>query len=239
MSETSGFGPLPIDLDFADELPPTLDVDAIIRRGLHMRRNRRLLGAGTVGLLGVLGVCAACFAPSSSSGAATASGSPLSTFETSSVVKEHPPAGGQVTALSAKPGVDGSNVSVVVWLSGTESCFGAADLATGVGTSISCATVPTDLSTGNDVIEPPAFVATGDKSGDQPVVGFVRGGVAKVSLVFRGHTYNAPVTSVPGPPTEVGAFVIWLPTAGHSVSSGEFSAITGYDSTGQTVGHAS
>ena len=229
---------LPVNLHFPDERALSVDIDAVMRRGLRMRRNRKALaGAVAAVTVGVLGVSAAYLAPSSapSAPAVSTGGSPTG-FEQSSVFREHPPAGGRFAVLSSRPNpMAGFTQSVVAWLSGGQSCFGAVDLASTRNSSITCESRLSGRSGSKPTVLAPQPVAgVTDDMGSQVVVGFVVGAVAKVSLKINGHLYDAVVVALPGSPS-IGAYAVWaLP--GYGVVTGrDFTQITGYDSQGAVV----
>ena len=238
--------PLPVNLHFPDQRSLTVDIDAVMRRGLRMRRNRKVL-AGTIAAVavGVLGASAAYLVPATAPAPTTASSSKAPVvsaasptgFQGSSVVRDHPAAGGHITVLDSRvnPMMGGFTVSVVAWLSDGQLCSGAADLTSSSDSSITCASRPSELSaTAPTALAPYLVAGVTTATGQQLVIGFTSGDIAKVSLKIRGHLYDAAVVALPGsPPT--GAYMVWTGGADFVRTGQDFTQITGYDSQGAVV----
>ena len=236
--------PLPLNLHFPDQRSLTVDIDAVMRRGLRMRRNRKVL-AGTVAAVavGVLGASAAYLvpaptpAPASSSKAPVVSAASPTGFQGSSVVRDHPAAGGHITVLGSRvnPMMGGFTVSVVAWLSDGQLCSGAADLTSSSDSSITCASRPSELSaTAPTALAPYLVAGVTTATGQQLAIGFTTGDIAKVSLKIRGHLYDAAVVALPGSPA-TGAYMVWTGGADFVRTEQDFTQITGYNSQGAVV----
>lgn len=232
--------PLPVNLHFRDERALTVDIDAIMSRGLRMRRNRKVL-AGVVAAVtsGGLGVSAAYLAPTSSPGAPAVSAAPSTSRQQSSnnnldVVLA---GAGHVTVLGSRPNItSGSTLSAVAWRAGPQICYGSADLAGSTTSSmINCADRPSALSATTPTVLPPQLIGgVTDDTGAQLAIGFVSGDVATVSVKIRADLYDATVVALPGSPS-TGAYVVWIAPQDVVTSPRDFTQITGYDSQGAAV----
>jgi hypothetical protein len=232
-----------MDVHFADQRSLTVDIDAIIRNGLRMRRNRKaLVGVVAAAAVGVLGVSAAYLAPTSSSTVPVVNAASPTGSQQPTVLHDYPPAVGHVTVLGSRANpMAGSTLSAVAWLSGEGICFGATDLTRTdtTGSSISCTRRPSALSATEPTVVAPQVVAdVTDDMGSQLVIGFVSGDITKVSLDILGHPYDAAVAALPGSPS-TGAYLVWVSPANGVVTGGQdFTQITGYTSRGVPVAHA-
>lgn len=234
---------LPIDLHFPDQRSLTVDIDAVMRKGLRMRRSRKaLVGVVAAAAAGVLGVSAAYLAPTPLSGVPVVNAASPTGSQQPSALRGYPPAEGHVTVLGSRANpMTGSTLSAVAWLSGEGICFGATDLTSTntAGSSINCTHRPSALSpTEPTVLPPQVVVGVTDDTGSQLVIGFVSGDITKVSLKIRGHLYAAAVAALSGSPS-TGAYMVWAsPANGVVTGAQDFTQITGYTSHGVLVAHA-
>jgi hypothetical protein len=234
---------LPVNLHFPDQRALAVDIDAIMRKGLRMRRNRKaLVGVVAAVAAGVLGVSAAYLAPRSSSSARVVSAASPTGSQQSSAPWGNPPVAAHATVLYSKVNPEtGSTLSAVAWLAGGGVCFGTTDLTKthASESAITCGRRPSTLSaTKPSVLAPQVIAGVTNDTGSQLVVGFVSGDVTKVSLKIRGHLYDAAVTALFGSPS-TGAYMAWAsPANGAVVSAQDFTQVTGYNSHGVLVARA-
>jgi hypothetical protein len=155
-----------VDLHFPDPRILSVDIDSIVRRGMRMRHNRRMLArAGAAAAIVVLGVSGAYLMPGPSPSKARVAGTasvpaPASSsrFETTSVYRDHPPTGGRITVIGTMPYPEvGFTMSLLAWPSGGQLCSGTADLASATDNSITCADPPSELSSGGPVVAAPMW----------------------------------------------------------------------------------
>lgn len=235
--------PLPVNLHFRDERALTVDIDAIVHSGRRMRRNRKALaGAVAAAVIGVVGASAAYLAPSSSSSTPVVSAAPSAgPRQSPNNLDEVLAGGGHVTIVGSWPSpTAGYTRSAVAWRAGPQICYGTADLAGNLISSMTtCANRPSALSATTPTILAPHVISSvkGDP-GAQAAIGFVSGDVAKISLKIRGHRYDATVVAIPGSPA-TGAYAVWIdPKDLLGTSARDFTQITGYDSQGTVVATA-
>ena len=240
--ESESDQPLPVNLHFPDQRALTVDIDSIMRRGLRMRRTRKALtGAVAAVAIGGLGVSAGYLVPTTSSSAHAVSTVSPTGFQQSSVVRDHPPAGGRVTVLDsrANPQVAGLTASVVAWLSGGRICSGVANLTSTANDAVTCVSRPSALSTATPTVLAPHVVAdTTDYSGSQLAIGFVSDDatITNVFLKIRGHIYDSAVVPLPGS-ASIGAYRVWIAEEDFVTTEQDFTQITGYTSYGVVVAH--
>ncbi len=107
----------------------------------------------------------------------------------------------------------------------------------------SCTSLTSDLltsSTPEFVVPGMLFATPPDKSGYAPLIGLVRGPVAEVRASVFGQSIQAPVhpLSVSTGP-ELGAYVLWLPVAGHpSYGTHDLSGLVALGASGQVIASA-
>jgi hypothetical protein len=235
----------PVDLDYPDPQPPSLDLAAVIGRGRRIRRRRRLtqlgavlaacVAAGSV-LAGVRGFAVSVF-PSRSGPAAAPSTAPIDAR-----VAEHPPANGKLTLISSWP----RHWATVAWATRRgEVCWATFRTPVqGTADDVECPAWPRSEVPGSggaafSALVPDIALASSAPGTTWPVLGLTSPQAAQVVLTAFGKSVTASVVPVPiSAGKSVGVFVAWIRTPGNSFSSTDVTSEAAYDQSGRLIAHA-
>jgi hypothetical protein len=236
----------PVNLNYPDPQPPSLDLAAIIGHGRQIRHRRRLtqLGAALAACAAAVSVIAGArgFAvsvfPSRSGPAAASSAAPID-----AKVAEDPPANGKLTLISSWP----RYWTTVAWATRRgEVCWASFRTPVqGAAEDVECPAWPRSEVPGNGGVAFSALVsdaalASSAPGNAWPVLGLTSPQAVRVVLAVFGQDVSANVVPMPisGGKT-VGVFVAWIKPPGSSFSSADVTSEAGYDKSGHIIAHAS
>jgi hypothetical protein len=236
---------LPVDLDYEDPHPISLNLAAIECDGARIRVRRRIAGTAAAAALG-LGVAAgvAVLRPSAASPSPSTGTDlrPISQFFVQNPPLSEPvvidtwpvhwttvgwvTADGQFCyAVFRTPAAGTFPQSHCEGIDGDLNADGKADAS--VGMPLPAMAPMEDRQTFNRPGKAPAL---------HPFVGVVRGNVARIAVTAYGQVFTAdatPLTTRNG--VEIGIFQIWLAPSGGSWDSTDIQAVVAYDSHGTIV----
>lgn len=236
----------PVNLNYPDPQPPSLDLAAIIGTGRRIRRRRRLtqlgaalaacVAAGSV-IAGARGFAVSVF-PSQSGPAAAASAAPIDAR-----VAEDPPANGKLTLISSSP----RRWSTLAWATRRgEVCWATFRTpAQGAAEDVECPAWPRSEVPGSggvafSALVPDVALAPSAPGNAWPVLGLTSPQAVRVVLTAFGKDVSANVVPVPVSAGQaVGVFVAWIRAPGKSFSSADVTSEAAYDKSGRIVAHAS
>ena len=230
----------PLNLRYADVIPPVLEFEIVKKMGQRYRRRyRAAIGTSVTASMAAATLFACTIASTNSSSTAAPGG----TQPTASALPtaQYPPLNG-VTMLGTVSSGSREGWAEVAWVSRNGVlCYGVADLrrnATGV--SINCGTTPVEL-TGADTtptVYTPIFTADVPDPNSILAFGFVRGGISSVSLTTTFGTSATAKTVVKLDGTEIRGYALMVPTAGSkAIDSSNIKTVVGMDAAGATVAH--
>jgi len=235
----------PVDLHYADPLPPNLNLAAIIGHGRRIRRRRRLAQAGVLlaacvaagsVVAGVRGFTISMF-PSQPGPPASVSSAPID-----AQVAENPPANGELTLISSSP----RHWTTVAWATRRgDVCWATFRTPVqGATGEVQCPAWPRAEVPGNGgtafsslypVVAPMGFEAPG-RGNAYPFLGLTSPRAVRVVLTALGKDVSADVVPVPiGAGRTVGIFLAWIQAPGNGLNRTDISSETAYDPGGHII----
>jgi hypothetical protein len=231
----------PINLHYADPLPATVDVHAIVRDGQRIRRRR----ITTVSLASAAVVATVAAVSLSVSHAVSHPGAvqPAAIYN-SSTVKSFPPID-KIVVLGTYDAAQSPYQSAIAWVTQNgELCYGSADMTTRSANrsilSLECGTAPEELTTAGPMeLLPgwPVFQPTPSRVGEFIAIGLLRGAAATVEVTANGQTAEAPVYPLATTNGEAaGAYAVWLHAEPDgSIHSADITSVRALDASGHVV----
>jgi hypothetical protein len=236
----------PVNLNYPDPQPPSLDLAAVIGAGRRIRRRRRLGRLGAV-----LAACAAAgsviagargfavsVSPSQSGPAAAPSAAPID-----AQVAEDPPANGELTLISGWP----RRWTTVAWATRRgEVCWATFRTPLqGASEGVECPAWPQPEVPGSggvafSALVPDVALASSAPGNAWPVLGLTSPQAVRVVLTAFGKNVSADVVPLPVSAGQtVGVFVAWIRAPGNGFSSTDVTSEAAYDKSGRIIAHAS
>jgi len=236
----------PVNLNYPDPQPPSLDLAAVIGAGRRIRRRRRLgrlgavlaacVAAGSV-IAGARGFAVSVF-PGQSGPAAAPSAAPID-----AQVAEDPPANGKLTLISSLP----RPWTTVAWATRHgEVCWATFSTPVqGAAEDVDCPAWPRPEVPGSGgvafgALVPDVALASSVPGNAWPVLGLTSPQAVRVVLTAFGKDVSASVVPVPvSAGKTVGVFVAWIRAPGNSFTSADVTSEAAYDKSGRIIAHAS
>lgn len=242
MSASQPGSACPVNLNYPDPQPPSLDLAAVIGRGRRIRRRRRLAQLGAVlaacvaggsVIAGTRGFAVSVF-PSQSGPAAAPSAAPID-----AQVAEDPPANGKLTLISGWP----RQWATVAWATRRgEVCWATfRSPIQGAAEDVKCpawpqSEVPGSRGAGFSALVPDVALASSAPGNAWPVLGLTSPQAVRVVLTAFGEDVSANVVPVPiSAGKTVGVFVAWIRAPGNSFSSTDVTSEAAYDKSGSVI----
>ncbi len=232
----------PVNLNYADPQPPSLDLAAVMARGRRIRRRRRLtqlgavlaacVAAGSV-IAGARGFAVSVF-PGRPGPAAAPSAAPID-----AQVAEDPPANGKLTLISRSP----RRWTTVAWATRSgEVCWATFRTPVqGAAEDVECPAWPRSELPGSggaafSALVPDVALASAAPGNAWPVLGLTSPQAVRVVLAAFGQDVSADVVPVPiSAGQAVGVFVAWIRGPGTSFSSTDVTSEAAYDNSGRII----
>ncbi len=237
----------PVDLDYPEPQPASLDLSSIIGHGRRIRRRRMLSSIGAV-----LAACLAAASviagardfsirpfPGQASPPAAPSAGPID-----AQVAEDPPFNGKLTLISSLP----EHWTTVAWVTRQgDVCLGTFSTPAQSGTArVQCpewdpSELPRSGSSALSSIVPDGtlWAAPHGNGSSLPVIGLTSPQAVRVVLTALGEAVSATVVPVPaGPGKTVGVFLAWIRLPGDAYNSTDITSEAAYDRSGHLIAHA-
>jgi hypothetical protein len=235
----------PVNLNYSEPQPPSLDLAAVISRGRRIRRRRRLTQLGAVlaacvaggsVIAGARGFAVSVF-PNQSGPADASSAAPID-----AQVAEDPPANGKLTLISSWP----RHWATVAWATRRgEVCWATFRTPVqGAAEDVECPAWPRSEVPGSggvafSALVPDVALASSVPGNAWPVVGLTSPQAVRVVLAAFGKDVSADVVPVPvSAGKTAGVFVAWIKAPGNSFSSTDVTSEAAYDKSGRIIARA-